>query len=212
MKKFLVFALSAFALTGIAFAEGTEEDQESMAATAFVEVPIEVEGVRDMQLGVLTRGLSNQEIGVGETAQFRIKADEGDNIYVEVNGGGDIVLNALHGQVDSEGDPTDGPDDYFNDQNGVAGTAPSMITIAPITIRYRFVENDEEHAVLWGLPTYTANDSYCDTQADAIERCVPDLPPGIGQINVYVGGFYSTTEDQQRGEYEGEVTLRAYYE
>jgi hypothetical protein len=214
MKKFLAFALSALALTSVAFAEGSEEDSETQSVTAFVEVPIDVVSIRSMDLGTLERG-DEGCVAEGQTAQFRVFADEGDNIWVEVNGGDPIVLHALHGQVDAQGNPTTlGPDQYDNDQNGHADQPSSMITIVP-SLRYRFVNDDEAHALPWDLPTWVANDTYCDTQDDNITRCIGVGSLGccaMGQINVYVGGCYTISDYQQRGLYEGEVTLRAFYD
>lgn len=216
MKKFLVFAFSVLALNGVAFAEG-EDDTETQSVTAFVEVPIDVISVREMDLGTLSRGEEGC-VEEGSTAWFKVTGDEGDNVWIEINEGGPIELLALHGAVDAQGNPTTmGPDQYANDQNGQPdgmwdGGPTSKIIIEP-SVRYRFVDNDEAHALPWDLPTWLANNSYCDTQADNILRCVTPLPCcGMGQINVYIGGCYEINDAQQRGLYEGEVTLHAYYD
>jgi hypothetical protein len=217
MKKFFALAVSALALTGIASAQGAdsynEGDFDVVAATAYVRVPLDVMGIRDMNLGTLERGMSEQ--GVEQTAQFKITGDEGDLIWVQVNGGEPIVLYALHdaaaAAAAADNPTTEGPDGYNNDVNGQPNQASSMITVTP-ELRYRFVDNDEEHALLWDLPTWTARNGYEDTQEDGITRGISGLPVGIGQVNVYVGGTFSTTEDQQRGAYEGEIELQSWYD
>jgi hypothetical protein len=212
MKTFLSIAISAFALTGVAFAQ-SESDFDTQPAHAFVRVPIDVIGIRPMLLGDIERGMENEP--VQQTALFKIIADEGDLINVNVNGNQGILLNVLHSVVSSEGETTNGPDDYINDLNGQPDQPSSTITVWP-NLMYRFVDNDEEHAVVWGLPTWTARPGYCDYQGNPpVQYCIPDptpgLSPGMGQINVFVGGTFSTTEDQQRGAYEGDCTLYAEY-
>ncbi|MBC8144074.1 MAG: hypothetical protein H7X80_00735 [bacterium] len=215
MKKFLAIAFSVLALTGVALAEGGDESgSASQPATAFVRVPITVIGFQPMLLGDIERGMTNES--VQQHAGFKVIADEGDLINVSVNGGQDILLNALHSVVSSEQPSTNGPDDYINDVNGQPDVLSSQIWVTP-ALMYRFVDDDFDNAVIWDLPTWTARPGYCDTQVDGY-HCIPDSPPpagvgpGMGQINVYVGGTFSTTEDQQRGAYEGDVVLEASYE
>jgi len=217
MKKFIALAFSAVALTGAAMAQGgpdsyNESGEATVDARAFVRVPIEVVGLEDMDLGTLMRG--DQDTVVNK-ALFKVYADEGDLIHVWVNDGEDIVLTSLHdaeATAAAADDPdTEGPDGYLNDANGQAGAPTTMITISPV-LRYRFVDNDEPHSLLWDLPTWTARNGYTDIQDGDLYGPITGLPAGIGQVNVFVGGEYEIAEDQQRGAYLGEITLTAWYD
>jgi hypothetical protein len=203
MKKFIALAACAIALTGTAFAQS--EASASSSAEAYVDVPITVVATRDMDIDDLTRGMANYCIPQGQTAEFNIMGDDGDEVAISWTN--PLILHADHIVVNSEGDPTDGPDDYVNDQNG---TGPNAEIHINTTAMYRFVNDDEDNSVPWGNPTWLANDSYADVQSDG-PHSMHDLPPGMGQINVYIGGCLSTSEEQQRGLYHGDLTLTAWY-
>jgi hypothetical protein len=210
MKKFLAFAFSVIALSSVAMAQ-SESAEATEPALANVLVPITVDGVRPMLLGDLVRSMDSTP--VLQSAEFYVRADDGDLLMMHVNGGQYITLQALHTQVTEEPDqePTLGPEDYQNDQNGHEDALSTEITVVP-QLWYRFIDNDEQNKVTWGLPTWTAGNGYCD-EPDGIERCIlpGTLPPGIGQIHVYVDGKFTTRDDQQRGEYVGDVTLSVEY-
>lgn len=200
MKKILVLAACALALTATASAQ----DCATAEICITVEYPVTIDLVRDMDCPTVTRGpeAMTYEVPEGQTAQFVVKGDAGDNIMLTWPES--VELESDHAVVPS----VSGPGGYEADYNG-----DMTLTFTPNPM-YRFVNNDEEHALSWFLPTWTAPEGYCDLQGDMILRCIDasyGLDPGQGQINVYVGGTFDIAADQQRGTYTGELTMCVDY-
>lgn len=210
MKKFLAFAVCAAA------AVGTSASAQQLSATAdvvgTVEYPANIEWRRDLDFGEILRTAVPQTIeingggntvgGTGQTAHFYITGDVGDLVNVFFD---DIVeLEGQHQTVVAMFSDEVTPHYYQGDVN------TNMMTLETHGW-FRYVTEDEQNKVDWFLPTWLAGDDYYDDHANGHWEVSEDLPPGVGQINLFVGGTLNVADDQQRGEYIGVLNASVEY-
>jgi hypothetical protein len=201
MKKFFALAFCALAITGTALAEG---GSATATIEGTIEYPAQISAERNIDFGLIYRTDVPQDIeidAVGQTARFYITGDVGDLVNIFYDDA--VTLYGDHATVTAM--------TAANEEHEYQGDINTNEMTFTTRAYYRFVTEDEAHRVLWFLPTWLAGDDYCDIQ-DGTEWCISEeLDPGVGQINLFVGGTLHVTDDQQRGNYMGEINASVAY-